>query len=102
VKENVYDCINMILSNLGDKLIEIPESFLIKRFQIEENKQQRLLLIETKKKEKELLKVQEYQRRIDLINSLNLDKKTKGYYDIIGKHLNMSGNGVKKFMKKYF
>ena len=101
IKNNVYDCINLILNTLGEKQIEIPEEFLNKQYYKEEkirltNKQKELYKIQKEKQKEEL-----YNKRKELILNSNIDFNSQGWLTKLSKYLNMSDNGIKKFMKLY-
>lgn len=101
VKNNVYDCINLILDTLGEKQIEIPIEFLTKQYYKEEkirlkNKQKELNRIKKEKQKEEL-----YNKRKELILNSNIDFNSRGWLTQLSQHLNMTDSGVKKFMKLY-
>lgn len=101
VKENVYVCINLILNELGEKQLEIPVEFFNKKFIREEKQRKQKELLLEKSKEKQDKKEKLHQERIEIIKNSNIDIKVVGYYEKLGSILNMTGNGVKKFMNKY-
>lgn len=101
VKNNVYDCINLILKTLDEKQIEIPQEFLNKQYYKEEkkklyNKQKELNRIKKEKQKEEL-----YNKRRELILNSNIDFNSHGWLTKLSKYLNITDNGIKKFMKLY-
>lgn len=101
VKNNVYDCINLILNNLGKKQIEIPKEFINNKYYKYKKKQEqeyeRLIKKQKKLKEKQL----KYEKRKQIILDSNINFRKYGGMKKLAKLLNMSDNGVKKFIKLY-
>lgn len=101
VKNNVYNCINLILNTLDKKQIEIPQEFINKQYYQEEKKRQKIIEKRKKNIEREKIKEKLYNKRKKLILNSNIDFTKYGWLTKISKELNMSDNGVKKFMKIY-
>lgn len=99
VKNNVYECINLILNELNEKQIEIPKEFINNKY-YKYQKQKELELERIRKKEiKQKEQDIKYKERINIILNSNVDFNKHGWLTKLTKILNMTDNGIKKFMK---
>lgn len=99
VKNNIYVCINLILDTLSEKQIEIPKQFLNKQYYKEEKIRQNNKQKELKRIKKEKERQEFYTKRKQLILNSGIDFTKRGWLIKLSKYLNMTDNGVKKFMK---
>jgi len=96
IKNNVFNCINLILNSLQQKLIEIPQEFLNNKYYKEQ-------------KQRELIKIKEFnnikkQQKIDnliiqIINS-NIDFNKFGWVNKVSLILDITPQNVNKWMKR--
>lgn len=101
IQHNVYECINIILNTLGEKQIEIPQEFLNAQYYKEEKRKKKIEEKKLKEIERKNKKEELYNKRRELILNSNIDFNSRGWLTKLSKYLNMSDNGIKKFMKLY-
>lgn len=92
VADNVYECVNRVLAQLGEKQIEVPEEFLhakmLKHLKQVEKEQKKTSIVE--KEKSDLIKA---------IDSIDLTKRN--WASEVGKLLNRTPGYIKKITKKY-
>jgi len=96
VKNNVYECINIVLSYLEEKMIEIPEDFLNSKYLKEEK--ERIKILEKEKREKEK------QNKIRLIKQnileSDIDFSKIGWVGKVSSLIGISSGTTKRWMLK--
>ncbi len=96
IKNNVYDCINIILNNLKYKLIEIPEDFLTKQYynELKKLEKNKILLLKTENNKTKII------NKIKIITESNINFNKIGWVNEVSVLLNISHTSVSRFMKK--